>query len=119
MSEELQKLGQAPSVRVNGKDWKETKTAFRPSTLSVPQKYKTWEKRLKDRETLKMVKAKEKEMKDEKQAENDEKVRKIKERRHAKDEVERLEKLASILTAKKLARRKRKEKRNKLLRERK
>jgi rRNA-processing protein CGR1 len=115
---QLPKLGKAPQVRVNGKNWKETKTPFRTSSLSVPLKHRSWERRQKERENLRMIKAKEKEMKDEKEAEHAEKVRRIKERRMAKEEKERLEKMTAILSAKKLARRKRKEKRNKLLRER-
>jgi hypothetical protein len=47
-----------------GKQWHEPKKAFRPASGLTP-----YEKRAKDRVAMAMVKAKEKEMKDEKEAE--------------------------------------------------
>lgn len=57
-----------------GKQWHEPKKAFRPASGLTP-----YEKRAKDRVVMAMVKAKEKEMKDEKEAER--KVRFVSARR--------------------------------------
>ncbi|KAB5580594.1 nucleolar protein CgrA [Coniochaeta sp. 2T2.1] len=97
-------------MRKNGKQWHEPKKAFRPAAGLTP-----YEKRAKDRVTMAMVKAKEKEMKDEKEAERKARIEAIKAKRAAKEEKERYEKLAEKMHKKRVERLKRKEKRNKLL----
>ncbi|KAB5536428.1 hypothetical protein GE09DRAFT_327379 [Coniochaeta sp. 2T2.1] len=97
-------------MRKNGKQWHEPKKAFRPASGLTP-----YEKRAKDRVTMAMVKAKEKEMKDEKEAARKARIETIKAKRAAKEEKERYEKLAEKMHKKRVERLKRKEKRNKLL----
>lgn len=62
-----------------------------------------------------ITKTLEREMKDEKAAERDRRVQAIKDRRKAKEEKERFEKMAEKMHAKVVERRRRREKRNKLL----
>lgn len=102
--------------RVSGKNWKVEKTAFRIKSLGV--KSKSWQSRQEQRLKQEQDKARLKSLKEEKELEKKNRVEKIKERREKKAEQERYEKLASIMHAKKLDRLKRREKRNKLLKER-
>lgn len=102
--------------RVSGKEWKEPKKAFRIRSLGVKTPWeRKQEQRLKDEQT----KAKLKELKEEKEEEKRQKVEKIKERREKKAEQERYDRLALVMHRKRVDRLKRREKRNKLLRERK
>ncbi|KZL64949.1 cgr1 family protein, partial [Colletotrichum incanum] len=97
-------------MRKNGKQWHETKKAFRPTSGLT-----SYEKRAKDRVAMAAMKAKEKEMKDEKEAERKQRIQTIKDRRAAKEEKERYEKMAEKMHKKRVERLKRKEKRNKLI----
>ncbi|KAI5291196.1 hypothetical protein KEM54_005933 [Ascosphaera aggregata] len=96
--------------RVNGKNWKETKKAFRPTSGLTP-----YEKRLQQRKDLEAIKEKEREMKEEKEAERQRRIQAIKDRRAAKEEKLRYQVMADKMHKKRVERRKRKEKRNKLL----
>ncbi|CCX13680.1 Similar to rRNA-processing protein cgr-1; acc. no. Q7SDA6 [Pyronema omphalodes CBS 100304] len=102
-------------ARVNGKQWKQTKTQFRPGMASGR---KTFEERQVERQAYAAMKAREKEMKDEKIQKKKELSEKLKERREKKEEKERYEKLAAKMHQKKIDRLKRREKRNKALKER-
>ncbi|KAI5787141.1 hypothetical protein EDC01DRAFT_174685 [Geopyxis carbonaria] len=102
-------------ARKNGKQWKPTKTQFRPGMSSARKSY---EARQVDRIALAAMKAREKEMKDEKVQARADLVAKIKEKREKKAEKERFEKLAVKMHAKKVERLRRREKRNKALKER-
>lgn len=103
--------------RVNGKDYKIKKDAFRVKTLGIRKVTN-----FKDRELLKkqdeQFKAKLNELKSEKEATKQERISNLKKRRETKAEKERYERLALKFKAKKLERLKKKEKRNKLLKER-
>lgn len=107
--------GEGP--RINGKDWKIKKDAFRVKSLGV-RSLNTWELREEKKLQQEQFKRRIKELKQEKQAEKDEKVQAIKKRREAIAEKERYQKLAQKMHQKKVARLRKKEKRNKLLRER-
>ncbi|EEA22293.1 rRNA-processing protein cgr1 [Talaromyces marneffei ATCC 18224] len=97
-------------MRKNGKNWRTPKKPFRPTAG-----LKSYEKRLQDRNNMAAMKEREKEMKDEKEAERQRHIQAIKDRRAAKAEKERYEKMAEKMHKKRVERRKRKEKRNKLL----
>lgn len=103
--------------RVNGKDWKIKKDAFRVKTIGV-KKLSTW--KLREQKKLQEQQFKQR-LNDLKQEKNDEKTRKIEElkrRKELREEKERYEKIAQKMHAKKVERMRKKEKRNKLLRER-
>ncbi|KAK6457616.1 nucleolar coiled coil protein [Scheffersomyces xylosifermentans] len=104
-------------ARVNGKDWKIKKDAFRVKTLGVAKG-----KKLKDREAKRLqeeqFKARLKELKEEKESVRQERIAESKRRREIKEEKERYEKMAQKMHAKKVERMRKKEKRNKLLKER-
>ncbi|VEU23832.1 DEKNAAC104984 [Brettanomyces naardenensis] len=105
----------AKGSRVSGKWWKKDRKAFRIRSLGVNSSWRLKkEQRLKDQQ----FKAKLKELQDEKEKERQARVDKIKERRQKKEEKERYELLATKMHKKKLERLKRREKRNKLLKER-
>ncbi|OQV07112.1 hypothetical protein CLAIMM_11594 [Cladophialophora immunda] len=105
-TEPVQKIG----MRVNGKNWHAPKKPFRPTAGKT-----TYVKR-KEQETLKQAtKAREQEMREEKEAERNRRVQAIKDRRKAKEEKERYDKMAEKMHKKLVERRKRREKRNKLL----
>ncbi|EPS40907.1 hypothetical protein H072_5199 [Dactylellina haptotyla CBS 200.50] len=117
----------AQGIRKNGKQWKLPKAPFKPgSTLptgstssQTPKKQsKTYLARQSARLQSAVVKLKEKEMKAEKEAERAARIQSIKDKRAAKEEKERYEKLAAKMHAKRVERLKRREKRNKLLKER-
>ncbi|CDR37004.1 CYFA0S01e06348g1_1 [Cyberlindnera fabianii] len=100
--------------RVSGKGWKVQKNAFRVKSLGVGSKWaKKQEQRLKDQQ----VKAKLKELKQEKEDEKKARIDAMKERREKKAEKERYEMMAAKMHAKKVERMRKKEKRNKLLKE--
>ncbi|RLV96225.1 rRNA-processing protein CGR1 [Spathaspora sp. JA1] len=103
--------------RVNGKDWKISKDAFRVKTLGVtkPNSFKARnEKKLQEDQ----YKARLRELKDEKESIRKQRIDDLKRRREIKVEKERYEKLAAKMHAKKVERLRKKEKRNKLLKER-
>ncbi|CAN3374429.1 hypothetical protein DIURU_000695 [Diutina rugosa] len=103
--------------RVNGKDYKIKKDAFRVKSLGV-RKLSTWETRQKERMAQAQFKAKYKELKEEKANARQARIDEIKRRREAKEEKERYERMAATMHAKKVERKRRKEKRNKVLKER-
>ncbi|KFX90126.1 hypothetical protein O988_00346 [Pseudogymnoascus sp. VKM F-3808] len=96
--------------RKNGKQWHATKSAFRLKAGN-----ETYEKRNADRVAMALVKAKEKEMKEEKEAERLRRITALKEKRAKKEEKARYEKLAETMHRKRVERLKRKEKRNKMI----
>lgn len=103
--------------RVNGKDWKIKKDAFRLKSAGV-RKINTW--KLREEKLLKEKQFKQR-LNDLKQEKSDEKNRKLEEtkkRREAIEEKERYQRIAEKMHAKKVERLRRKEKRNKMLRER-
>lgn len=97
-------------LRVNGKNWHAPKKAFRPTAGQT-----SYAKRKQQDETKKAMKAKEQEMKDEKEQERNRRIQAIKDRRAAKEEKERYAKMEEKMHRKLVERRKRREKRNKLL----
>lgn len=100
--------------RVSKKSWKVEKDAFRVKSLGVKS---TWAKKQEQRLKDQQVKAKLKELKDEKEAEKTQRIQALKERREKKEEKERFERMAEKMHAKKVERMRKKEKRNKLLKE--
>ncbi|QBM86647.1 rRNA-processing protein CGR1 [Metschnikowia aff. pulcherrima] len=104
-------------TRVNGKDWKMKKDAFRLRSAGV-RKLNTWklreEKKLKDEQFKQRINS----LKQEKADERKKKIDERKQRIEAIAEKERYEKIAQKMHAKKVERLRKKEKRNKLLRER-
>ena len=95
---------------VAGKNWHPVKKAFRPTAGQTPY----GKRKLLDQEK-RVMKEKEQEMRDEKEQERNRRIQTIKERRSAKEEKERYEKMAEKMHQKLVERRKRREKRNKLL----
>ncbi|KAF2270594.1 hypothetical protein CC78DRAFT_563944 [Lojkania enalia] len=93
-----------------GKQWHQTKTAFRPRANQT-----SYAKRLEERKALAVVRAKEKEMKDEKEAERQRRIEVIRTKRAAKEERERYQKMEEKMHKKRVERLKRKEKRNNML----
>ncbi|KAG0669520.1 rRNA-processing protein cgr1 [Maudiozyma exigua] len=109
----------ARGANVSGRSWKVSKQPMRPKSSVVKNKKLTsWElkeqKRLEDKQFKERVKA----LKDEKIAEKQKRAQALKERREKKEEEERYEKLAAKMHAKKVDRMRRREKRNKMLKER-
>ena len=96
--------------RVNGKQWHVPKTAFRPTAGQT-----TFAKRMEVESVKKATKAREQEMKDEKEAERQRRIQAIKDKRKAKEERERYAAMEEKMHRKRVERRKRREKRNKLL----
>ncbi|GAB7347994.1 hypothetical protein MBLNU459_g5492t1 [Dothideomycetes sp. NU459] len=104
---------QAPQVggmKKNGKQWHETRKAFRPTAGLT-----SYAKRAALDKDMAVTKAKEKEMKEEKEAERQRRIQAIKDKRAAKEEKERYEKMAEKMHAKRVERLKRREKRNKMI----
>ncbi|CAK7239742.1 MAG: rRNA-processing protein cgr1 [Sporothrix thermara] len=95
-------------LRKNGKQWHDTKRAFRPTSGLT-----SYAQRSKERIARATMKAKEKELKDEKEAARQARIKAIRDKKAAKEEKERYEKLAEKMHKKRLERLKRKEKRNK------
>ena len=97
-------------MRKNGKQWHNPKSAFRPTAGQT-----TYTKRMELRKAEQATKALEREMKEAKEDERNRRVQAIKDRRKAKEEKERYEKMAEKMHAKLVERRRRREKRNKML----
>lgn len=97
-------------LRKNGKSWHATKKAFRLTSGQT-----SYAKRKEQDEVRKATKAREQEMKDEKEEERNRRIQAIKDRRKAKEEKERYAKMEEKMHKKLVERRKRREKRNKLL----
>lgn len=107
----------AEGSRVNGKDYKIKKDAFRVKSLGV-KKLNTWKLREQKKLQEDQFKARINGLKQEKTDEKNRKTDELKKRREAREEKERFEKIALKMHAKKVERMRKKEKRNKLLRER-
>lgn len=104
-------MSSAPiGLRVNGKNWHAPKKAFRPTAGQT-----SYARRKEQDQIKKATKAKELEMKDEKEQERNRRIQAIKDRRKAKEEKERYAKMEEKMHKKLVERRKRREKRNKLL----
>ncbi|CAH2352372.1 rRNA-processing protein Cgr1p [[Candida] railenensis] len=103
--------------RVNGKEWKIKKDAFRVKTLGVT-KLSSWELRERKRQEDKNFKARINDLKQEKDDVKQAKVTELKKRREAKEEKERFARISEKMHKKKVERMKKREKRNKLLKER-
>lgn len=103
--------------RVNGKDWKIHKDAFRMKALGV-NKGTSFAKRNAKRLEEEQYKARINELKNEKEEARQSRINDLKRRREIKAEKERYEKLATKFHQKKVDRLRKKEKRNKLLKER-
>ncbi|CCD26230.1 Cgr1p NDAI_0H00560 [Naumovozyma dairenensis CBS 421] len=106
-------------LTVSGRSWKVSKQPFRAKSRVVKNKKLTsWEikeqKRLEDKQFKERMKA----LKDEKEEERKNKIEALKERREKQAEKERYERLAAKMHAKKVERMRRREKRNKALKER-
>ncbi|KAH3664368.1 hypothetical protein WICMUC_005753 [Wickerhamomyces mucosus] len=103
-----------PDVKGDRKNWKVNKDAFRVKSLGVKSSWaRKQEQRLKDAQ----FKAKIKEFKEEKENEKRSRIQAIKEKKEKKEEKERFERMAAKMHAKKVERMRKKEKRNKLLKE--
>lgn len=103
--------------RINGKDWKMKKEAFRVKSLGV-KKLSTWKIREEKKVQEEQFKQRVKDLKQEKSDERARRIEAIKKKREAIEEKERFAKIAEKMNAKKVERLRKKEKRNKLLRER-
>ncbi|WLF77317.1 rRNA-processing protein cgr1 [Lodderomyces elongisporus] len=103
--------------RVNGKDWKIKKDAFRVKTLGVAKRNSFKERELKKLQEQ-QYKERLKELQEEKESARKQKIADLKRRREIKAEKERYERMAAKMHAKKVERMKKREKRNKLLKER-
>ncbi|KAF3288403.1 hypothetical protein TWF970_005477 [Orbilia oligospora] len=113
-------------IRKNGKQWKLPKAPFKPGTTTISttttttssKQSKSYLARQADRLQSSIIKTKEKELKAEKEAIRQQRIQSIKDKRAAKEEKERYDLLAAKMHAKRVERLKRREKRNKLLKER-
>lgn len=103
--------------RVNGKEWKMLKDAFRIKTVGV-SKMSSFEARRKKRQEEEQYKARLQNLKQEKEDIKNARLAELKRRKDIKEEKERYEKMAQKMHAKKVERLRKKEKRNKLLKER-
>ncbi|KAK5718898.1 rRNA-processing protein cgr1 [Elasticomyces elasticus] len=104
------KIAPVSGHRKNGKQWHETRKAFRPTSGQTPY-VKRAAKNAQEAEVKKL----ETEMKAEKEQERQHRIQAIKDKRAAKEEKERFEKMALKMHAKRVERVRRREKRNKLL----
>lgn len=113
----LTKKEKGEGNRVSGKEWKIKKDAFRLKSAGV-RKLNTW--KLRELKTLQEQQFKQriKDLKQEKADEKNKKVEEIKKRRDAIEERKRYEQIALKMHAKKVERMRKKEKRNKMLKER-
>ncbi|KAK9484933.1 hypothetical protein V1527DRAFT_513660 [Lipomyces starkeyi] len=102
-------------LRKNGKQWKESKTPQRLRAIGVPKT--GWQKREQERQERVAMKEREREMTEERKEAIRERVKRIKERAEEKAEKERYAKLSEKMHRKRVERLKRREKRNKLLKE--
>lgn len=122
MDSEVSKSGPAPvpadgtaagipaGLRKNGKQWHSQKKAFRPTAGQT-----SFAKRMEQAKIKKATKAREQEMKEEKEEERNRRIQAIKDKRKAKEEKEHYEQMAEKMHRKLVERRKRRDKRNKLL----
>ncbi|KAK9455646.1 hypothetical protein V1511DRAFT_498357 [Dipodascopsis uninucleata] len=104
-------------IRKNGKYWKETKQPKRIRSLGT-KPITSWEKRLKERHLRQEILAAQKSLIDERRSQITERKERMKEAQRQKEEKERYEKMAEKMHRKRVERLKRREKRNKLLKER-
>lgn len=104
---------------VSGRTWKNSKDQFRVKSRVIKnKKLSSWELKKQKRLEDKQFKERMKSLKDEKEGERQRKIQAIKERREKKAESDRYEMLAAKMHAKKVERMRRREKRNKALKER-
>lgn len=102
---------------MNGKDWKIKKDAFRVRTLGVAKR-ELYKKREQERLFEKQYKARLAELKDEKNSDKKKRIDNIKRRHELKEEKERYARIAAKMSKKRAERLKRKEKRNRMIKER-
>ncbi|KAL6945486.1 hypothetical protein ACO0QE_002944 [Hanseniaspora vineae] len=103
----------------SGRTWKNTNKPLKPHSQVIKnKKLSSWELKKQQRLEDQQFKQKLKELKQEKEDEKQAHVQRIKERREMREEKERYERLALKMHAKKVERLKRREKRNKALKER-
>ncbi|SCU93655.1 LADA_0G04258g1_1 [Lachancea dasiensis] len=106
-------------ANVSGRGWKVDKGQFRVGSRQVKNKKLTsWEAKKQKMLEDKQFKLKLKELKDEKEQVRKDRIQALKERREKKEEKERYERMAAKMHAKKVDRLRRREKRNKALKER-
>ncbi|ODV66849.1 rRNA-processing protein CGR1 [Hyphopichia burtonii NRRL Y-1933] len=113
----LQPKDKSEGARVNGKEWKIKKDAFRVKTLGV-KRMTTFEKREQERLEKQQYRARLNDLKQEKEDAKNQRIADLKRRREIKEEKERYAKIALKMHAKKVERLRKREKRNKLLKER-
>ncbi|EDO16355.1 hypothetical protein Kpol_1051p3 [Vanderwaltozyma polyspora DSM 70294] len=121
MSDSVQEVDKSKikGALVSGRSWKVEKDQFRVNSRVVKNKKLTsWEAKEQKRLEDKQFKAKLKELKDEKSETRRIRIEALKERREKKEEKERYERMAVKMHAKKVERLRRREKRNKALKER-
>ncbi|CCA75298.1 hypothetical protein PIIN_09283 [Serendipita indica DSM 11827] len=106
-------LAASSSGRVSGKNWKTRKTATVRSNLPTGVKTKSWQERKRKDTQMAAVKALQKELKDEKLAEIQRRKEITKERKERAEERKRLEEMKAKMSAKKLARMRRRQGRTK------
>ncbi|KAK5174396.1 rRNA-processing protein cgr1 [Saxophila tyrrhenica] len=104
------KIPQVTGLRKNGKQWHQSRKAFRP-TAGQSSYAKRVEKQAQEAEVKKL----EDEMKAEKEDERQRRIQAIKDKRAAKEEKERFAKMEEKMHRKRVERLKRREKRNKVL----
>ncbi|AMD21484.1 HER206Wp [Eremothecium sinecaudum] len=104
---------------VSNRTWKVEKAPFRVNSSVVKNKeFTSWEKKHQLRLQDQQFKEKLKELKAEKEAAKQARIKALRDRREKKEENERYEKLAAKMHAKKVERMRKREKRNKALKER-
>ncbi|PVG01935.1 hypothetical protein CPB86DRAFT_689759, partial [Serendipita vermifera] len=106
-------LAASSKGRVSGKNWKQQKTATVRSHLQTGVRTKSWDERRRKDTKMAAVKALQKELKDEKLAEIQRKREITKERKEKAEEKKRLEEMKAKMSAKKLARMRRRQGRTK------
>ena len=103
--------------RVSAKEWKVAKDAYRVKSVGV-RMLNTWKLREEKKLLEQQLKQRLKDLKEEKAEEQARRLEAIKKRREAIEEKKRYEQIAVKMHAKKVERLRKKEKRNKMLRER-
>ncbi|KAG8758489.1 rRNA-processing protein cgr1 [Serendipita sp. 396] len=101
---QLNAVGVSKTGRVSGKNWKTQKTATVRSNLPNGVKSRSWEDRKRKDTQLAAVKALQKELQDEKKAEIQRRREITQERKERALERQRLEEMKAKMSAKKLAR---------------
>lgn len=110
---------QARGTPVSGRTWKSDKGQFRVKSRVVKNKTLTsWDLKLQKRLEDQQFKEKMKQLKDEKEEIRQTRIKSLRDRREKKAETDRYELLAAKMHAKKVERMRRREKRNKALKER-